>query len=136
MNDKNSGVSTPPDWAIRELIRAEIKRSDKKRPQIALEMAALTGTPVTEHMLNDFTSKSKSGARFPAAFVKAFCEVVGSSSLQRFLDDREALEFIEIGKQATHCKNLLDHIVSLVEKLTDPDSAQMHDAIVRKGKKR
>jgi hypothetical protein len=117
MVDKNTGASIPPDWALRRLIAAEIKRSDKKRPQIALEMAALIGVPVTEHMLNDFTSKSKSGARFPAAFVKAFCEVVGSSSLQRFLDDEAALALIQVGEHARDCRRLVERIAVLLDQV-------------------
>lgn len=117
MSDENTGVSTPPDWPVRQLIATEIKRSDKKRPQIALEMSALIGTPVTEHMLNDFTSKSKSGARFPAAFVKAFCEVVGSSALQRSLQDETTLALIQVGERARDCRRLVERIGALLDQV-------------------
>jgi hypothetical protein len=49
-------------------------------------------------MLDDFAAPSKDGARFPAAWVVAFCEVTGDDSLQRFLLGPRLSRLIEIGE--------------------------------------
>jgi hypothetical protein len=122
---QNTGVSTPPDWALRQLLSEAIKRSGKKRPQIAEEMTALLGVRVTEHMLNDFTSKSKCAARFPAAFVKAFCYVVGSSSLQIALADDDDLRLMKLGIRVGECRELVSQIAALLDQITAPDVQQI-----------
>ncbi len=71
------------DSELRQLLSKLIKKSPKKRPQIAEEMTKLTGQRISEHMLNDWTSECHKGERFPAAFVEAFCEVIDSDVLQR-----------------------------------------------------
>jgi hypothetical protein len=68
-------TETNRDRALRELISDAIRRSPKKRTQIAEELTALLGIRVTEHMLNDFTSDSKKGVRFPLLFCEALCEI-------------------------------------------------------------
>jgi hypothetical protein len=53
-------------------------------------------------MLDDFTAPSKGGARFPAAWVAAFCEATGDRRLQRLLVDPEidaALKVIEFARE-------------------------------------
>ena len=113
---ENSG--TTPDSALRQLLTNAIKRSGKSRAQIADQMAAELGARVTEAMLNDFTSQRKSAARFPAAFVQAFCRAVGSTSLQRSLLDHESLDLIEVGKHVMECNDIVRQVQSLLERLT------------------
>ena len=113
---ENPGISKPSDAALRQLLAEAIRRSAKKRPEIAAEMSPLVGVKVTENMLYDFTAQKKSAARFPAAFVKAFCEVVGSRSLYRLLLDEETLALIEVGKHAVACKHLVNRIATPTSK--------------------
>ena len=72
------------DRALRSLIAAAIKRSPKKRLQIAEELTAILGISVTEHMLNDFTSDNKKGVRFPLLFSAALCEILDDDSIGLF----------------------------------------------------
>lgn len=125
MIKKNSGTG-PPDSALRQLLSDAIKQSGKKRLQIAEEMTALVGVRITEHMLNDFTSKSKSAARFPAAFVKAFCRVVGSASLQISLADEEALRLMKLGQRVGECSDLLTKITCLLDQIATPVSSNFN----------
>jgi|SRR5450759_1200972 len=111
-HQQNTGTAQPPDSALRQLLTDAIKHSEKKRLQIAAEMAPLVGVPVTQYMLDDFTSVRHRAARFPAAFIRAFCEVVGSKSLYRLLVDEETLALIEVGKQAVACRDLVAQIAA------------------------
>jgi hypothetical protein len=112
MHQQNTGTTRPPDSALRQLLADAIKHSGKKRLQIVTEMASLVGLPVTQYMLDDFTSRSHRAARFPAAFVRPFCSVVGARSLYRLLLDEETLALIEVGRQAVACKHLLTQIAT------------------------
>jgi hypothetical protein len=69
------------DLELRHLITIEIRKSPKKRSQIAKEMSDILGLRVTESMLNDFTSESKKAVRFPLAFSAALCEVLDDDSV-------------------------------------------------------
>lgn len=71
------------DSNLRKLLSKLIAQSPKKRPQIAEEMSKHTGQRISADMLNDWTSECHRAARFPAVFIEAFCEVVGSDVLQR-----------------------------------------------------
>lgn len=54
--------------------------------------------PITLSSLNDYTGRTKAGARFPAAYVAAFCEVVGDDSLQRLILGQRLRDLIDIGE--------------------------------------
>jgi hypothetical protein len=129
MNRKNTGTAESPDAALRQLLAEAIRQSGKKRPQIAEEMSPFVGVTVTQHMLNDFTAQKKSAARFPAAFIRAFCQVVGSSAPQRFLCDEEALTLIKLGEHVRECKPILTQIGALVDRLA------MAQTSAKKGKR-
>ncbi len=85
--------ATPPnvDSALRQLITDVIRRSSKKRLQIAQELTELLGTRVTEGMLNDFSSESKKAVRFPLAFSAALCEILDDDSVGLLGVRRECL---------------------------------------------
>ena len=91
------------DLKVRKTIRQAIRASGKSRSQIADELAARLGRPVSDRMLDDFAAPSKEGSRFQAAWVAAFCEVTNDRRLQRLLVDPEidaALKVIEFARQA------------------------------------
>ncbi len=121
-DEQITGIS--PDAALRQLLSDAIKRSGKSRPQIAEEMARVLSVRVTEAMLNDFTSPRKSAARFPAAFVRAFCEAVGSNRLQRLLLDEQSLQLIEVGEHVVGCRRTLERAQELVEQISAPRKRQ------------
>ena len=66
------------DLGFRQLLSKVIAGSTKSREQIASELSQRVGRLVTVPNLNDYTRTTKTSARFPAAYVKAFCEVVGT----------------------------------------------------------
>jgi hypothetical protein len=79
---------------------ATIRACRKSREEIAEELSARTGQRVTVAMLNDYSAESKKPARFPACFLQAFSEIVGSDALQLFvLSDRQR-HLLELGEQA------------------------------------
>jgi hypothetical protein len=86
---------------LRQIIAEDIANSYKKRPQIAEEMKALTGVPITSFMLDSFTAtaESKGRVRFPAVFIGAFCEVVQSDRLRRFLMGTHLLSLVEYAER-------------------------------------
>jgi hypothetical protein len=82
MTHKNTGISYPEmDRDLRRALANAIRRSPKKRPQIAEELTAIVGVRVTEHMLNDFTSDNKKGVRFPLLFSAALCDILNDDSI-------------------------------------------------------
>lgn len=73
----------PADNRVREVLREAIKSSGKTRDEIAPKMSDLLGRTVTPSMLADFTRNGtrKRQVRFPAGWVSAFCQSVGSNEL-------------------------------------------------------
>jgi hypothetical protein len=111
MSRENSGrtseaVVGDADAALRRLLTEIIRASSKKRAQIAEEMSALLGQHVSEYMLHDFSAPSKRPARFPAAFIEAFCEVLGDDRLQRFLMGERLRKLVALAeRELSACLN-------------------------------
>lgn len=93
-----SGSEKDSDKAVRRLINSAIRQSKKDREQIADELSRCLGLRVTKHMLNRFTSEAKGKARFPAAWVEAFCEVVADDRLQRSIMGERLRELVRLGE--------------------------------------
>lgn len=66
---------------VRSVLTASIKRSSKSREVIADEMSVLLGITVTARMITAFTAESKELHRWPGAWDRAFCSVVGDTTL-------------------------------------------------------
>ena len=101
LKQNGNARSDDQDLAIRKAATEMIRRCGKSRRQIAEEMSALVGPEIeiTEHMLNSYTAESKRGARFPAAFVPAFCEVTGDDELQRLMLGPRLKKLLEIAER-------------------------------------
>jgi len=88
------------DNDLRELLSFLIKQSPMSREQIADEMSKSLGQPgsISWRMLNDWTSECHKSARFPAFFIKSFCDAIGNDRLQRWAAGsrlRKLAEFAE-----------------------------------------
>jgi hypothetical protein len=77
-------VTSDPDRELRTLIAKAISRSPLKRAAIAEALTLKLSIRVTENMLNDFTSDSKKGVRFPLRFSSALCEILDDDSIGLF----------------------------------------------------
>ena len=66
------------DRRFREAISEALRWSPLSRYQVAARMSELTDTDITKTMLDSWTAESKVQNRFPAVFLPAFCEAVGS----------------------------------------------------------
>lgn len=73
------------DRAFRESVSQALKNSPLSRWQVAARMSELTGQDITKTMIDSWTAESKEGHRFPAIFLPAFCESVGSSEPMKLL---------------------------------------------------
>jgi len=94
----DAGARTNHDATIRKIVSEVMHHSTKSRAQIADEMSQLVQIEITANMLNGYAAPSKSGVRFPAAFINAFCQVTGDDRLQRFLLSpvlRKKIEIVE-----------------------------------------
>lgn len=87
------------DAALRRTVTEIIRRSTKSRAQIAEELGKRMHQRVTEHILNDFTSERKKAARFPAAFIEAFCEITGDDKLQRLVMGERLRKLVEFAER-------------------------------------
>jgi hypothetical protein len=67
------------DKSFRESISVALKGCPLSRWQVAARMSELTGTDITKSMLDSWTAESKEQHRFPAIYLPAFCDAVGSS---------------------------------------------------------
>jgi hypothetical protein len=95
--------ASPPDGAdleVRQVLSRILRSPSNRRGDIAVEMSRRIGRRVTVHMLNDYTRLTGVVARFPAAWVRVFCEVTGDDSLQMLLLSPRLLKLIEAGKHA------------------------------------
>jgi hypothetical protein len=83
-----------------DMLRDCGKSRNWSRDQIAKALSERLGRYVSKGMINDFAASSHTGARFPAAWVPAFCEVTGSDRLQRMLLSEELRTCLELGEKA------------------------------------
>ena len=84
------------DLTVRTVFAEALRRCSKSRDQIADEMSAITVRKITKQMLNGYAAPSKEAARFPAAFIPAFCKATGDDRLLRLLLTPQILALIEI----------------------------------------
>jgi hypothetical protein len=81
---------------IRIALARVLRKHRGKRAYVARELTKRTGVLVTESMLNDWCSETKS-VRFPLSLVRALCEITGSDEMA-YLGMRDDLrERAEIG---------------------------------------
>lgn len=73
------------DVSFRERVSDALRNCPLSRYQVAARMSELTGADITKTMLDSWTAESKEQHRFPAVFLPAFCEAVGSTELLRML---------------------------------------------------
>jgi hypothetical protein len=76
---------------FRNTLSLSIRRSNLSRYQICAIMSELLGQDITVNMLNGWTAESKDEHRFPAEFLPAFCEAVGSYEPMKFLAQKAGL---------------------------------------------
>jgi hypothetical protein len=92
------------------LLRRSMKESDRSRVEIAADMSAITGFPITKFMIDAWTAKAKGKWRFPLEYAPAFELATGSRLLSGFLAhcadgevtfgrDVELLEIVKVQKQ-------------------------------------
>ena len=76
------------DLKLRGVVSQAIRECPKKRFTIAIEMSEILGIEITASMIDAWTAESREGLnRFPAAYLPAFCHVVGSIEPLRVLAD-------------------------------------------------
>lgn len=84
-NSPEGTKKSPPDGSLdvdrqfREAISSALKDSKLSRYGVAARMSELTGAEITKSMLDSWTAESKENHRFPAIYLPAFCEAVGSA---------------------------------------------------------
>lgn len=126
-----------PDVEIRRCLAEAMRLTCKSREQIADALSERIGRPITVHMLNDYAALSKEGNRFPAAWVRAFCEVTGDDSLQRMILGPHLAALVELGEhelalrqQKQRKKGMLDRLLGETPapqkmlQITRPDSGK------------
>lgn len=95
------------------------------RAQIAERMSLLTGTEVTERMLNAFAAESREDHRFPCELERAFCAATGDTRLMVCRAklaglnavSGEDLELLELGREYLRQKRAAENIAGLEAKL-------------------
>lgn len=125
---RKSGTETWPlddDGLIRSTITAAIKRSPKGRAQIAEELSRLLAIRVTDAMLACFTAGCKRSHRWPAAWDRAFCQVVEDDTLLRCRAEAagyrviggDEIELLELGREWLRQKRAGQQVEMLEKRL-------------------
>jgi hypothetical protein len=93
--------TVPADNHVRKVLREAIKSSGKGRAEIAPKMSKLLGRTITPSMLADFTRNGtrKRQVRFPAGWVAAFCQSVGSNELALVTMGEELRGIVELREE-------------------------------------
>ena len=86
-------------YQLQAIICDCIKRCPLSRWEIAGRMSALLNTEISKYMLDTWTAESKEYHRFPAEYLPAFCEAVGSYEPLRFLAEKAGV-FVLPGPEA------------------------------------
>jgi len=113
------------DLTLRNAITAAIKHSSKSRAQIADDVSRLTGLKVTEKMLYSFTSESKAGHRFPAAWLPALVWSTGDPRILHAIADaagyhlvtNEEAMLIELARAYLSRKDALEKMETIEQRL-------------------
>jgi hypothetical protein len=89
------------DSELRSLLSFLIRQSPMSRDQIADEMSKSLGHPglISRRMLDDWTSEYHKSARFPAFFIKAFCDATGNDRLQRWAAGPRLHKLVEFAER-------------------------------------
>jgi hypothetical protein len=100
----------------------------KSREKIAEELTLRVrrANPITVSMLNDWTKTTKTAARFPAAYVRDFCEVTGSDKLQRAILGSRLSDLIEIGERELDSQKTRSAKDTVLKRLLTADVQKPH----------
>ena len=99
-----TGIPCEGDLAFRTLLSTVMAECGKTRSEIASCLTRKVGRDVKLSALNDFTATTKLGARFPACYVSAFCEVTGDDRLRHFLLNRKSQALLDLGEQTLNAE--------------------------------
>jgi hypothetical protein len=109
------------DLQLREAISEAIRRCQSSRFQIAARMSELLGLEISKSMIDSWTAESREGVnRFPACYLPAFCEAVGSLEPLRIMVDLLGAYVIE-GEEAILTE--MGRIDDQKKKLSDREKA-------------
>jgi len=83
------------DLQIRELITQSLKKTRLSRYEVAGKMSELLAKEITKAQIDAWSAESKEGHRFPLAYLPAFCEATGDSTLIKFIAEKCGGFYIE-----------------------------------------
>jgi len=107
-------------------------------------MSALVNQEISKYMLDTWTAESKDYHRFPAEFLPAFCQAVGSYEPLRFLAEKAGV-FVLPGQEAlrSEIKKIEEEIKKLqkqrqkrlifLEEMREPDGKEKQQKKDAKG---
>ncbi len=80
-------------------VRAILKRVSKNRREpIRRAMSDLLGREITIHIFDQWCAEGRHAARFPLAYVDAFCRASGDDSLRLFVLGPELCQVLKLGQ--------------------------------------
>lgn len=131
--EQTIGTTQDPDEALRKLLKDLVrewgKNSGESRANLADQMKARTGRKIlSKRTIDDWISPCKR-ARFPAAYVEPFCEVINDDTLRRHVMGQRLRELLAIGEAVTEAAGSLKRAHEAVLRI-------MEQARQRNGKKK
>ncbi len=115
------------DSLVRGVVTRSIKHSGQSREQIAERMSDFLGVSVTARMITSFTDESKELHRWPGAWDRAFCYVIGNDALLRCRIEAAGyriisgadLRLLELGRQYLAQKRASEKVSELEQSLAE-----------------
>jgi len=108
------GVESEFDRSFRVLLSKVMSECGLRREEIAERLTPKVGRDITLSQLNDYTTTTRMTARFPAAYVPAFCEVTGDDRLRQFLLNRRSRHLLELGKQTLDAERAKSELIKKI----------------------
>ena len=87
------------DATLRELVSIALKHTKFSRYEVAAKMSKLVGREITKSQIDTWSAESKENHRFPLAYLNAFIESTGDTTILRLICEKAGGYFI-IGKDA------------------------------------
>lgn len=87
------------DATLRELVSLALKHTHYSRYEVAAKMSKLVGKEITKSQIDTWSAESKENHRFPLAYLTAFIEATGDTTILRLICEKSGGYFI-IGKDA------------------------------------
>jgi hypothetical protein len=122
MSPRRRYPSTESDLQFRELLASVLEGKD--RDQIARELSKRIGRVISLATLNDYTARTHTAARFPAAYVPHLCAVLNDDRLQLWLLSDRHRAVLALGERRRDARGAVEKALKEIARLYGEGAAE------------